>query len=322
MNGPRANPRDSWLLIHNPASGPARGLWPKISQALSRAGFRFEVKETTARGDARKFAREAAEQSRGIILAGGDGTLNEIVNGLMLASDQRESAPVLLIPIGTGNDAAALLSNGAPGGKNCSWEDVVRRASCSSESLCLDVGKVTASGDTGRTSVHYYANSFSIGMGAAGAKTFRWVRKLGLGSFGYQLTALITILRHPRPSICVSAEGKPVWEGPLNMLMVNCGRRYGGLYWVTPMADPCDGLLDGALFHGLGRGEICRLLPRFKRAAVLDHPKMNRFQAAKVTIESKDPLLADLDGELVSPDSPPRKYLIDVLPQRLRMMKI
>ena len=99
------------LVIYNPIAGNGRAQehWPQVESALLNAGVDFSVAATNAPLEAREFAQQAPQKYSRIIAIGGDGTINEIVNGLMRASEERETIPLGIVPLVNGDDFAKMF---------------------------------------------------------------------------------------------------------------------------------------------------------------------------------------------------------------------
>jgi diacylglycerol kinase family enzyme len=113
---------NSTLVIYNPVAGRGRvqTQWPLVEQALRETGLDFDAVPTSAPGDAFWLAREAPKKYKMVVSVGGDGTIHEIVNGLMTASGENETIPLSIIPLGLGDDFAKIIPPETPVGVNLS----------------------------------------------------------------------------------------------------------------------------------------------------------------------------------------------------------
>ena len=183
----------STLVIYNPSAGHGRvrKLWPQVGKALREAGVVFDAVETQAPLEAMTLARESAQKYAQIVSVGGDGTLHEIVNGLLRASQENGTIPIGLIPLGNGDDFAKMIPPEAPiGGKPFDWRAAVQKIARGQTKL-FDVGRMV--GDQFRPdigdSAHYFVNAMDVGFGAQAILNFSTTPKFLKGMPGY-LTAV------------------------------------------------------------------------------------------------------------------------------------
>jgi diacylglycerol kinase (ATP) len=296
------------LVILNPASGHGLGrrLRPRIERGLRAAGIAFDLVETTAPGHAVALGREAAAAGVDRVLAaGGDGTTHEVANGLLDAPPAADGAtgPALgTLPIGTGNDFAKLL-----GVFRLPPEAAAGRMAAA-EPRRFDVGRVIG---------EYFDNSLGIGFDAEVARQANQTRKLrGLAVYVVAVYKTFASFRAPMLEVTAAAHQE---TGPMMMLECAIGRSAGGGFYLTPDADPCDGLLDVCLIRKVGLVKFLRYVPRVLRGRHVGLAEVAMFRDAVVKIRSPDrPLLLHLDGEVREPAA--REIEVTVVPRRLRVL--
>jgi len=231
--------------------------------------------------------REAGNYER-IVAAGGDGTVHEVVNGLMRAGGQSAFG---VIPLGSGDDFAKLLTSG---------------------SRQFDVGRITSGSE-----VRYFANGMDIGFGAHGARNVKRVPRF-LTGFGAYLGALaLTMVRYPLLRVKMQLDDAPPFECTTAMTAVMNGTTFGGSFRVCPEAQADDGLFDLLLVGPVGRLEILQLVPKILRGAHAGDPRLKLVRAKRVTIESNEPLLVEADGEIAFEAA--QRLDIEILPGKLRV---
>lgn len=229
---------------------------------------------------------------------GGDGTVNEVVNGLMRSGAR---AALGVLACGSGDDFAANLPDG----------DAVARL-VAGRVRRYDAGRIEAHG------VRYFANGMDIGFGARGAANVARVPR-ALGGFGAYLGALaLTLVRYPRARVRVTLDGGPPLEVATAMIAVMNGPRFGGGFRLCPQARPDDGALDVLIADALGRAEILALVPKLLRGTHVGHPRLRLARARRVLVESDSPLEYEADGEL--PPEPARRIAIELLPAALPVL--
>jgi YegS/Rv2252/BmrU family lipid kinase len=236
------------------------------------------------------LARQAAASHDVVFAAGGDGTVHEVVNGLMQAGGR---AALGVIPLGSGDDFAKLL------GKDKGFRN-------------LDVGRIVSGAET-----RFFANGMDIGFGAHGAANVRRVPGI-LKGFGAYLGALaLTMLHYPLLRVRLQLDDAPAFELVTAMTAVMNGTTFGGSFRVCPEARPDDGLLDLLLVGAVGRLEILQLVPKILRGTHAGDPRLQMARARRVRIESSEALLVEADGEIAFTGV--RDLQLEVLPGALRV---
>jgi len=312
----------SILLIVNPVAGRGRVQkhWPRVENALRKAGIDFDAVTTQAPYQATEIAAQAPQKYSTVVCIGGDGTNNEIVNGLMRASGEGETISVGVVPLGNGDDFAKMIPPEAPlGGRPFSWQDAVRKIT-RGETKLLDVGRIRVGparlGGGGNS--HYFANGMSIGFSAQGAFNTTRTPRIFKGLTAYIVTALWTLLNYPSPTVRIQLDDKPPFEQLTAGTMVMNGRSMGNGFWVTPDARADDGWLDVLVFDALDRVGILRILPKLIKGTHLNEPVLRLYQARRVVIESSHPMIVETDGEI--PYQNADRLEAVVLPKKLRVL--
>lgn len=279
------------MIIVNPIARRGNGARsiPAIRTAMTRLGADFELVQTEQPGHAIEIARQAAAGSYGTVVAvGGDGTVNEVVNGLFhAAGDGPTTVPVGVIPVGSGNDFAYMMLRG-----DLSIEEACRQL-VEGQNRLVDVGAVTADGNNFR----YFANSLGIGFDAQVSIESRRIKVLR-GFLMYFWAVLRTVFLHYNPTPVTVICDDQSHTQPLLMVTTAVGRRHGGGFYVTPFAVADDGLLDVCIAGNVSRPAIFPLIPRFMNGSHVSHPKCTMLQGHKVTVSSPVGLAAHIDGEI------------------------
>ena len=290
------------LVIVNPAAGRgrARREWPGIRARLREAGVAFEEVSTSRAREAIEIAEKETPNFRHVVAAGGDGTVHEVVNGLMRAGGR---AAFGVIPLGSGDDFAKLVESGA----------IFEGDFPKIKTRKFDVGRIVAGG-----AARYFANGMDIGFGAHGARNVRRVPRF-LTGFGAYLGALaLTLLRYPQLEVRIRIDDETPRALPTAMSAAMNGTTFGGSFRVCPEAKPDDGLLDLLLVGPVGRLEILGLVPKILRGAHAGDARLELRRARRLTIESEQPLLVEADGEIAFEDA--RRLEVSLLPGALRVL--
>ena len=312
----------STLVIYNPAAGRGRVQvhWPRVESALRQAGVSFDAVATRAPLDAMAIAERAAGNYTAVIGVGGDGTLHEIVNGLLRASGEAETKAVGMVPLGNGDDFAKVIPPETPvGGKPFDWRAAVDKIA-GGQTQSFDVGRII--GDQSNPGMgdgsQYFMNSMDVGFGALGSHNYRSVPSFLTGFGAYLAAVLKTLVDYPTLKLRIQLDDQPPFEQPSTMTAVMNGRCFGNGFWVCPAARADDGLLDVLVAQGVSRLTILRLIPKIMRGTHIHEPVLRMFQARRVTIESHEPLVVEADGEF--PYTQARRLVVDILPKKLRVI--
>ena len=270
------------LLIFNPSAsdGRARRLLPAIRSGLEQFA-ELEVESTHRAGHARKLVAEAdLTEFDGIIAAGGDGTLFEVLNGLY-EHPAAGRVPLGLVPVGTGNAFARDL-----GLLPHDWRAGVELIEAGHK-RAFDVGRAQVAAET-----FYFLNILGMGFPVAALKT---AKKLGrLGRAAFTLGVLREILRLKSSPLIIEVDGRRIEQE--NIFVEVSNTRYtGASFLIAPHARPDDGLLDVTLLCRLSRWRLLRLFPTIYRGNHLQFPEVSTFRAREVKIIAPAgfPLLPD-----------------------------
>jgi len=239
-------------------------------------GHVVEPHVTLEAGDAAAMAAAAATAGADVVVAvGGDGTLNEVVNGL-----DGFDTPLGIIPLGTANDFAAQA--GIPADIDHAMDVILRR-----KPVCIDTASLN-----GRR----FLNVSTGGVGAEATAETPVEAKETLGPVAYAITGVRKFAEFEPYRASFRGPGFS-YEGEFLMFAVGLTRASGGGTLVTPNASITDGLLDVCIIEGMGRADFARLLLKIKRGEHLGEPGVHYAQLPWLTIESEAELSVNVDGE-------------------------
>lgn len=308
-------------VIYNPIAGRARvqALWPQIEIALHHAGVDFEAVATRGPLDATELARSAAGRYTGVVGIGGDGTLSEVVNGLLMASGEGETLPLGVVPLGNGDDFAKVLPPQAPIGGSCyDWKEAVRKIA-RGESRLYDAGRLRADAPAPgrRACSSYFVNVVDVGFGAHTVANFAAVPTVLSGHAAYLAAILKTMVNYPTLALRIQLDDAPAFEQVTTITAIGNGRSFGSGLWVCPDAAADDGEFDVMIADEINRRAILRLLPQLRRGTHGADPRVKMQRARRIVLEASEPFFVEADGEM--PFSPTRRLEIEALPGRLRV---
>ena len=279
------------LICHDGAGrgGVGRKLGEVLGHMDSR-GLEYTVVHTTRRGHATELARAALDNgSRFLVACGGDGTIHEVVNG-MIANDKPVNPEAVLGVISAGTGSDFIKTFGLPAGPSFAAAHLD-----GPEAFPIDIGKVTYT-EGSETLVRYFPNIAETGLDAKvvrrAARLPRW-----LGPTVYFFAFWLCLPGHKPVQATIDLVDR-TYEGPIdNLIVANC-QFFGGGMQIAPKAAPTDGLLDIQIDH-VGKKEAIALLPRTYRGRHLPHPRIDESKRVRVSISTEVPLPIEADGELL-----------------------
>lgn len=277
-------------LVLNTGSTEVVDALREIVGRLRDAGHTVSPHLTFEQGDARRFACEAAEAGADLVIAGGgDGTINEVANGLHdcvdRAAERGDDTPRLprlgVIPLGTGNDLAGAL--GLPMEPD--------------EAVAVAMTGTPIRADVATVNGRRFLNVSTGGLGAEATEEASEESKRVLGSLAYLVSGVKKYVNMDLPSARFTADGEVVHDGPFAIFAVGNSRRTGGGNWLTPRADLSDGLLDLCIVGEVSRVDLLTLAPQLRAGTHLDHPAVLYRRVRTLTVESAIELHVNADGE-------------------------
>lgn len=286
--GPVAAPL---FFIVNLAAGSGRAarVWRSMVEELRRRRIAYEYELTQGPLTATSFTRQALRAGAETVVAvGGDGTVNEVVNGFFLGEGPVGSgASMAVVPAGSSSDLARALR--IPSGL------AALNVLLDGRVIEIDVGRAVAE-EGGRPTVRYFANNADVGIGAriaAGGRRFKWAG----GGIAFFLSSL-EALADPQP-----------WEGTIDIdgsgpepvravtVVVALGPYTGGGMRIAPTAKVDDGAFDVVTVGPMNTAELLLNFPRVYLGTHLSHPKVSHRRATHVSVRTDDVPRIELDGE-------------------------
>jgi len=284
---------NQWLVIINPNAGRKKGMkdWGRIAELLSLYEFEFTPAFSQRPLSAIRMAREFIQKGyRKIIVVGGDGTMNEVINGLF-QQDRYKTTEVLIgmIPVGTGNDWGRMF--GVPDDyeqaisiiKNC-------------QTYIQDAGQVKYTiGD--KESSRYFINIAGMGFDALVTRKSNRLKEKGRGgSLLYFINIFTTMFSYRYVDASIQIDGKTV-KNKVFSLSLGIGKYNGGGMMQLPTAIADDGLFDLTLIKKISKPDLIFSLKRLYNGTIGEHPKVETFTGKEIRIDSKNKLLLETDGE-------------------------
>ncbi|MDD4602453.1 MAG: diacylglycerol kinase family lipid kinase [Bacteroidales bacterium] len=302
-----------WLMIVNPNAGSKKGerAWPKIYKHLEQNGFDFHCIFTEHRNHAIYLTREYIEAGyRNIAVVGGDGTLNEVLNGIFL---QQVVPPhdisLGMIPVGTGNDwcrtfnipfdykkAIAILKQKKP--------------------FLQDVGKVSYFKKEG-FQTRFFMNIAGMGYDALVAQKTNQLKEKGKGSvLAYFYFVFAGLFQYKFMEGVIDIDGKTVFKGDFFSMNIGICKFNGGGMKQVPNAIPDDGLMDVTLIKKANKFLVLRYARKLFDGTLVNLPIVLSFRGKEIRIRSTEKIFLEADGESLG-HSP---FIYEIIPRCLKVI--
>ena len=283
------------VVIANPRAGrgKAAAALPQIESVLRDEGLDYRIVRTTHPGHATDAAHHALRNGeRYLVAGGGDGTVHEVVNGMIRNGTPIAPGAVLgVVAAGSGCDFVRTF--GLPGDAGSAASrlagDRVR---------VIDVGTVTCT-DGGAERTRYFVNIAEAGLGGAVVARTARLGQLGrfLGAARYASGFALTLPGFRPAPVRLDADGQASSWRAFNVVVANC-RFYGGCMQISPISDPGDGLLDVLVMTG-PKSDAFATLPKVYRGTHLPHRNIAELRAARIRLDADRPFPVEADGEIV-----------------------
>ncbi|HYR89770.1 MAG TPA: diacylglycerol kinase family protein [Terriglobia bacterium] len=298
------------VAILNPESarGRTKETWARVRTQLPGT---IETLETRAPGHGIELTANAIKSGATTIIAvGGDGTINEVVNGFFenerLISNE---ATLGIIPRGTGSDfwrmlnlppdersAAAVIHTGAP--------------------RLIDIMRVRYTRMDGTSALRYSVNVTSFGMGGlVAARANRSSKPLG-GNIAFLFATIRTAQAFAGNSVTLRLDDSTTVEAKITNVAVGNGQYHGAGMWICPGASVEDGMVDLTVIHYLSLWELVKGLPVLYNGGIYSHPRVESYRAKRVQADSRDTTLIEIDGEPLGR----LPIEVSILPQAIRVL--
>ncbi len=295
------------VFLVNPASanGATGKRWPELAHRAAQLGLEGTTLFSDRPGHLIELAERAVRDGVELVVAvGGDGTLNEAVNGVVKAGGTTELA---VIPLGTGMDF--VRTYGIPTRFDAAVRNVLEGTP-----KTIDVGRVSYREWDGRAGERYVANVGSVGMSAAVARRANGMSKAlgGKATFFYALTRVFLEWENTVVSVQLDDERR---EARMHDVVVANGQWHGGAMWLAPEAKPDDGLFDVVLIGDVTKRDFVTTAPKIYKGTYLSHPKVELLRSRTVAVDAAEHLPIELDGEQVG--TTPARF--EIVPAALRV---
>ena len=294
MTNPPPVPPDKWLIIVNPNAGVKKGArdWPQISRLLDSAGLSHLCVVTEHRDHANQLVGEfIGEGYRNIAVVGGDGTMNEVVNGIFLQQHVTPSAITLgMIPVGTGNDWCRTF--GIP----FDYGEAIRILKTGNTFL-QDVGRISYYKNQVPLQ-RYFINIAGMGYDALVAKKTNISKEKGRGGpLTYLFFVFSSLLQYKFIEAVIEVDGEQVFKGEMFSMNVGICKYNGGGMMQVPAAVPDDGLFDVTLIKKAPKWMVIRHASKLYDGTLIQLPFISTYRGTSIRIRSVGKIFLEADGE-------------------------
>jgi diacylglycerol kinase (ATP) len=273
----------------NPASanGGTGRRWPELANRAAHLGLEGETLFSERPGHLTELARSAVGGGAALVVAvGGDGTLNEVVNGIA-----GRDVDLATIPLGTGMDF--VRTYGIP----TRFEDAVRVA-LTGNTRTIDAGRVHYRTWDGDDATRWFANVGSVGMSAAVARRANAMSKALGGRVTFFYALVRVFLEWENTEVAVTLDDGER-RGRMHDVILANGQWHGGAMWLAPDAQPDDGLFDVVLIGDVNRIDFLTTAPKLYKGKHVGHPKVEVVRSATVGVDAQEHLPIEVEGEQV-----------------------
>ncbi|RJX23687.1 MAG: diacylglycerol kinase family lipid kinase [Dethiobacter sp.] len=301
------------MVVVNPAAanGKTGRRWPYIKNIMQAKGLHFDFRATGGPGKATVITQKALnDEYKTLVCVGGDGTLNEVVNGFFEVEYNKRNRSVLgIISVGTGSDFIRTL--GIPREINRAVETLIR-----GKSRLIDLGLARFVLPNGEKTSRYFCNITDIGLGGETAARVNKTSKILGGRLSFIYGTIVSLFLYKNKEISAVIDGKIKRQGKITTLVLANGQYFGGGMKIAPLAEPDDALLDVLFIHDMSKIKLLANLSRVYKGTHLSISGVEFMRAKKVFITSPEDVLLELDGE--QPGKAPVE--IEILPQALQVL--
>lgn len=280
------------IAIVNPASanGSTARFWPKARRILEDAGIVLEAVMTEGPGHATALARSAgAEGHKTVLYVGGDGTANEVANGL-LETPSGARPRLAALPRGTGGDFPKSM--GLAVGADAAAARLLRGSE-----RTIDVAVSTFVGLDGSATRRHFVNIADAGLGGYVAERVNRTSKVFGGFASFLYSTISTFWNLENHDMSVTVDGVEVFTGRATTVAVCNGPRFGGGMLMSPEAELDDGLLDIVVIGDMGKADLLVSMRRLYNGTIFAHSKTHLHRGKEVRVEAHMPTPLEIDGE-------------------------
>ena len=305
--------KNGWFAIVNPNSGKGqtRKNWPNLYQILLRNHIDIEYVYTSHPGEGSILAQQAeAIGFRKIIAVGGDGTVNEVLNGLII--DDKliyEDTQLAILEHGTGSDFVRSFQQ-KKGIDN--FVKLLNR----NKKIKVDLGKIDFIDENGDNRTRYFINALNVGIGAEVVDRVNNSNKTIGNKLKYFTTTITTLMSFNKIDAVCRLENNEIIENRFCGIIISNGQYIGGGMRIAPQAQTDDGLFDIVFIKDITRPKLFAKFPTIYLGRHINLPEIAVYRSSKITIQTQEKALFEADGETLG-YSP---FSCTIVPETLTLM--
>lgn len=274
---------------------------PLVKSTLAEGGVRADMTVTDVPREAIETARRAAlDGYDAVIAAGGDGTVSEVVNGLIQAAGDGPTVPLGVLPIGTGND----------------FGDMTGTPRALAEAVAVIAAGQTRQVDAARVNDRFFDNNCAVAMEPMVTIENVKIRRLS-GNARYMAALVRALIKLKAWEMRIRWDDGEL-EGPTLLLSVCNSPRTGGVFLMAPQARMDDGLLDFVYAPSMSKAQVLAILPRLFNGSHLQHPLVKHGRTRRLVVESNPGTPIHADGEVIAEAETRVEY--EVLPKKITLL--
>jgi YegS/Rv2252/BmrU family lipid kinase len=274
---------------------------PLVKSALAEGGLRADVTVTEVPNEAVEAARRAALAGYdAVVAAGGDGTVSEVVNGLIQAAGDGPTRPLGVLPIGTGND----------------FSDMTGTPRALAGAVAVIAAGQTRQVDAARVNDRFFDNNCAVAMEPMVTIENVKIRRLS-GNARYIAALVRALVKLKAWDMRIRWDEGEI-AGPTLLLSVCNSPRTGGVFLMAPQALMDDGLLDFVYAPAMSKAQVLAILPRLFKGSHIQHPLVQHGRTRRLLVESSPGTPVHADGEVISEASARVEY--EILPQKITLL--
>lgn len=303
------NSNNKWFFLLNPTagSGKAGKKWNEIEKKLNKNSVDFICEKTKFPNNSKEIIEKAIKNRfRKFMAIGGDGTLNDLVNGIFLQNEIKSNEIIIgIIPMGSGNDWVRTHYN------KQNIDELIK--TLKKEQIILhDVGLIKY-----KASKKYFINMAGFGFDAEVLKRANEIKNRGFfkGALAYTIALVLRLFKYKTVNAKIEIDEKIIGLELFNLDIGICKYAGGGMQ-LTPHAIFDDGKLAVTIVKKINRFKIIRNYFKLFSGKYIENKEIKTFQAEKIKVESKPKIFAQADGELLSKGN----YEISMLPQSIQVL--
>lgn len=304
--------KTNWVLLLNPHAGGSKGKrdLPEIEKLLRDHNFSYSLLTSKYPKHAIQLTKKAIESgTKNIIIAGGDGTLNEVTNGIFQQKRYTpEEITLGMIPVGTGNDW--IKTFGIPNNYEGAILKIKQR-----QTLRQDIGKLTFYEDE-KEQTRYFSNMAGFGFDALVAYKANQMKENGRSGIMVYLQSLVAAyLQYQTRKVKISIDGNTL-ENQIFSASVAIGKYNGGGMMQAPNAIPNNGIFEVTIINKIGVWGILSNLAGLYNGTYIKDKRVSSYRAKAISISSDNPLPGEVDGESLGKS----QFHIEILPKKLQII--